>query len=157
MSRATSRRRKSSTPIRLAISTSASPRCAPNKENSTCFAIDQTFKFAFVELHEKATTAVSGGFLRNLLKAVTYKVHTVLTDDGIQFSRTIKDATVKRFYYENHDQLRLHLADFVSAYNFGRRLKTLKGLTPFEFICKCWTEPDRFIYDPTHQFPGLNN
>jgi hypothetical protein len=38
-----------------------------------------------------------------------------------------------------------HLADFVGAYNFGRRLKTLKGLTPFEFISKCWTsEPQRF-------------
>ena len=43
-------------------------------------------------------------------------------------NRTIKDATVKRFYYETHDQLRIHLADFVTAYNFARRLKTLKGL-----------------------------
>ncbi|ESX70505.1 hypothetical protein X758_16675 [Mesorhizobium sp. LSHC416B00] len=25
-------------------------------------------------------------------------------------NRTIKDATVKRFYYESHDQLRQHLA-----------------------------------------------
>ncbi|BCG76060.1 hypothetical protein MesoLj113a_72180 [Mesorhizobium sp. 113-1-2] len=39
-------------------------------------------------------------------------------------NRTIKDATVKRFYYESHDQLRTHLADFVAAYNFARRLKT---------------------------------
>jgi hypothetical protein len=37
-------------------------------------AIDRTSKFAFVELDEKATTAVSGGFLRNLLKAVPYKI-----------------------------------------------------------------------------------
>jgi hypothetical protein len=36
-------------------------------------------------------------------------------------------------------------------------LKTLKGLTPYEFICKCWTnEPDRFNLDPVHQMPGLN-
>jgi len=26
----------------------------------------------------------------------------------------------------------------VAAYNFGRRLKTLKGLTPYEAICKAW-------------------
>ena len=45
-------------------------------------------------------------------------------------NRTIKDATVKRYFYETHDQLRTHLRDFVDAYNFGRRLKTLKGLTP---------------------------
>ena len=54
-------------------------------------------------------------------------------------NRTIKDATVKRYFYETHDQLRTHLRDFVDAYNFARRLKTLKGLTPYEFICKAWT------------------
>jgi hypothetical protein len=54
-------------------------------------------------------------------------------------NRTIKEATVKRYHYHGHDQLRRHLADFLDAYNFGRRLKTLKGLTPYEFICKCWT------------------
>lgn len=32
-------------------------------------------------------------------------------------NRTIKDATVKRFYYESHEQLRVHLADFMVAYN----------------------------------------
>jgi Integrase core domain len=53
-----------------------------------------------------------------------------------RMNRTIQDATVKRYYYDSHDQLRQHLADFVSAYNFARRLKTLKGLTPYEFICK---------------------
>ena len=53
--------------------------------------------------------------------------------------RTIKEATVKRFHYDDHDQLKVHLADFIAAYNFGRRLKTLKGLTPYEYICKIWT------------------
>jgi transposase InsO family protein len=175
--------------------------------------IDRTSKFAFVELHAKATTRVSGDFLRHLIEAVPYKVHTVLTDNGIHFTtpgaggsaaslikeaiangerfrahsfelacaqndidhrltkprhpwtngqvermnRTIKEATVKRFHYDNHDQLRQHLADFIAAYNFGRRLKTLKGLTPYEFICKIWTiEPSRFTIDPIHQMPGLN-
>lgn len=72
-------------------------------------------------------------------------------------NRTIKDATVKRYNYDSHDQLRQHLSDFVSAYNFGRRLKTLKGLTPYEFISKRWTtEPQRFKLDPLQQMPGLN-
>ena len=72
-------------------------------------------------------------------------------------NRTIKDATVRRYYYDSHDQLRQHLADFVSAYNFARRLKTLKGLTPYEFICKTWLkEPKRFKSDPVHQMSGLN-
>ena len=74
-----------------------------------------------------------------------------------RMNRTLKDATVKRYYYETHDQLRTHLADFVNAYNFARRLKTLKGLTPYEFICKAWTkEPQRFTLNPLHQMPGLN-
>ena len=33
-------------------------------------AIDRTTKVAFVELHEKATTRVSGDFLRHLIEAV---------------------------------------------------------------------------------------
>ncbi|EXE64782.1 integrase catalytic region domain protein, partial [Acinetobacter sp. 1566109] len=54
-------------------------------------------------------------------------------------------------------QLCIHLADFIAAYNFGRRLKTLRSLTPYEFICKQWTdEPELFKIDPIHQMPGLN-
>lgn len=75
-----------------------------------------------------------------------------------RMNRTIKEATVKRYHYDSHDQLRSHLGDFVSAYNFARRLKTLNGLTPYEYICKIWTsEPERFTLDPTHQMPGLYN
>ncbi len=118
-----------------------------------------------------------------------YRVHTILTDNGLQFAeqprnrntiytppmrfdmicqangikrrltkpnqpwtngqvewmnRTIKEATVKRFHYDDHNQLRTHLTDFMDAYNFARRLKILGGLTPYEYICKIWTsEPDR--------------
>ncbi|WP_215751276.1 MULTISPECIES: integrase core domain-containing protein, partial [unclassified Gluconobacter] len=74
-----------------------------------------------------------------------------------RMNRTIKEATVKRFHYDSHEQLRTHLNDFMAAYNFGRRLKTLNGLTPYEYVCKIWTsEPERFIINPTHQIPGLN-
>ena len=64
-------------------------------------------------------------------------------------NRTIKEATVQRYHYETHDQLRQHLTDFVAAYNFALRLKTLRGLTPYEAICKAWTDdPSRFISNP---------
>jgi len=36
-------------------------------------------------------------------------------------NRAIKDATVKRFHYDSHDQLRTHLSDFMAAHNFARR------------------------------------
>ena len=162
-------------------------------------AIDRTSKFAYVELHTKTGKMLAAQFLRNLIAAVPYRIHIVLTDNGIQFTnqerhrfackhifdracsehsiehrltkikhpwtngqvermnRTIKEATVQRYHYENHAQFRHHLADFVNAYNFARRLKSLKGLTPYEFICKCWTnQPERFNLDPIHQMSGLN-
>ena len=75
-----------------------------------------------------------------------------------RMNRTIKEATVKRYHYDHHDQLEIHFAGFIDAYNFGRRLKTLKGLTPCEFIVKARTkEPERFELDPIHQMPGLNS
>jgi transposase InsO family protein len=49
-----------------------------------------------------------------------------------RMNRTIKAATVKRFHCESQDQLRTHLADFLAAYNFARRLKRLHRLTPYE-------------------------
>lgn len=47
-----------------------------------------------------------------------------------RMNRTTKDARVKRFHYDNHDLLRTHLGDLMAACNFGRRLKTLGGLSP---------------------------
>jgi len=167
-------------------------------------AIDRTSKFAFVQLMDKANRNTATAFLKAVIEAVPYKIHTILTDNGIQFTfppryrngptarymthmfdmccqasdiehrltkpnhpwtngqvermnRTIKEATVKRYYYDSHDQLKAHLHSFVMAYNFARRLKTLKGLTPYEFICKIWTnEPDRFIFNPFQHIVGLN-
>src|SRR3954451_8632619 len=48
-------------------------------------AIDRTSKFAFVQLAEKANRVTASAFLVALVKAVPYKIHTVLTDNGIQF------------------------------------------------------------------------
>jgi transposase InsO family protein len=67
------------------------------------------------------------------------------------------EATAKRFHYDSHEQLRVHLANLMAAYYFARRLKTLNGLTPYKYIAKIWTsEPDRFIVDLIHQMPGPN-
>ena len=162
-------------------------------------AIDRTCKFAYAELHEEANKLVAAQFLRNLTAIVPYKMHTVLTDNGIQFTnrkrdiyafphifdrvcheygidhrltktnhpwtngqvermnRTLKEATVRKYYYETHDRLKGHLYAFLMAYNFARRLKTLKGLTPYEYICQCWQkEPERFTINPSHHTLGLN-
>jgi hypothetical protein len=49
-------------------------------------AIDRTSKFAYAELHVKANRRTATDFLKALIKAVPYKIHTVLTDNGIQFT-----------------------------------------------------------------------
>jgi hypothetical protein len=51
-------------------------------------------------------------------------------------NRTIKEATVKKYHYENEESLKNNLNDFLKAYNFAKRLKAIKGLTPAEFIAK---------------------
>jgi transposase InsO family protein len=66
-----------------------------------------------------------------------------------RMNRTLKEATVSRWHYGSHTQLKQHLHAFLMAYNFAKRLKALRGLTPYRFICKTWEkEPERFTMDP---------
>ena len=176
-------------------------------------AIDRVSKYAVAELHERATRRTAADFLRRLIERVPYTIHTVLPDNGFQFTeprggwtvgdiqrmlasqerfrahafdfacaqhgidhrlttfnhpwtngqvermnRTIKDATVRRFFYDAHESLRTHVGIFLDAYNFAKRLKSLRGLTPFERICQLWTEqPERFRLNPIHHMAGLNS
>jgi hypothetical protein len=70
-------------------------------------------------------------------------------------NKTIKEATVKRYYYSSHDQLREHLKTFIDAYNFAKQLKTLKGLTPYEFIVNSWiNNPNLFKINPNLHYMG---
>ena len=71
-------------------------------------------------------------------------------------NRTIKEAAVRCYHYDNHDQFRCHLEAFIAAYNFAKRLKTLPSLTPHDFICKKWLEdPSLFCSDPNQHNLGL--
>jgi hypothetical protein len=49
-------------------------------------AVDRTSKLAFVELVERADMRAAAAFLETLIAAVPYRIHTVLTDNGIQFA-----------------------------------------------------------------------
>src|SRR5436190_19110258 len=48
--------------------------------------IDRTAKFAVAQLVETADRKTAWEFLQHLLEAVPYQVHTILTDNGIQFA-----------------------------------------------------------------------
>ncbi|MGI4970276.1 MAG: IS481 family transposase, partial [Janthinobacterium lividum] len=72
-----------------------------------------------------------------------------------RLNRTLKEATIKRFHYETTEQLNLHLQTFLQAYIFAKRLKQLKGLTCYEFICAEWRKnPSIFHCDPADLIPG---
>ena len=74
-----------------------------------------------------------------------------------RMNRTTKEAIVTRFHDDDHAPFEAYRIDFIAASTFGRRRKTLRGLTPYEDICTVWTaEPDRFRLDPIHQMTGLN-
>src|SRR5690606_11683228 len=46
----------------------------------------------FARIYRKATKVVAAGFLKAQLVAVPYKIHTVLTDNGVQFVQHHKRA-----------------------------------------------------------------
>lgn len=65
-------------------------------------------------------------------------------------------STVRRYHYESHAHLQKHLDAFVNAYNFAKRLKTLRGLTPYECLIKNWREhPELFYTEPYQLTLGL--
>ncbi len=161
-------------------------------------AVDRTSKFAFARLYRRATTLTSVAFLKALIRAVPYRIHTILTDNGIQFAdagkprrygfphpfgrlcrargiehrltkpyhpwtngqvermiRTLKEATVRTYYYETYRQLRRHIADYLAAYNFAKHLKALRWKTPHETIQALWeSKPELFYDSPDHLTPG---
>jgi hypothetical protein len=75
-------------------------------------AIDRTSKFAFVELHDRATRRNASEFLRRLIKA-------------------LKEATVRRYYYKSHEQLRTHLTGLRRRLQLRQAPQDPQGAHPF--------------------------
>src|SRR3954464_6490154 len=83
-------------------------------------AIDRTSKFALAELHQKATTRIAADFLHAVVKAVPYKVHTVLTDNGTHFTdpkgETWSPAEIREMI-ERKELFRAHAFEYACALN----------------------------------------
>ena len=121
-------------------------------------AVDHEAKAALANIIRVGTSAGGARAKAVIDHRLTKPKHPWTNGQVERMNRTIKEATVKRFYYETHQHFRQHLTDFVNAYNFARRLKTLRGLTPYEYICSLWTkEPQRFKLNPTHLSLGPNS
>lgn len=83
---------------------------------------------------------------------LTASTHPWTRGRGIRMGRMLQDKV--SFASEAH--LAGVLSDFVHAYNFRRRLKTLRGRTPYEFLCRAWEQrPELFLRDPHHEMVGL--
>ena len=49
-------------------------------------AIDRATKYTCVEIHERMTQVIACEFLQNFIEDVPFKIHTILTDNGAQFT-----------------------------------------------------------------------
>jgi transposase InsO family protein len=120
-------------------------------------------------------------FLRDLIKALPYKIHTILTDNGVQFTNRKCDFHAGEHIFDrvcgdngiehrltkvNHpwtngqvermnrtikEQLRTAPEDAAGPHAIRVHLQNMDK-------CKIWTsEPKRFTVDTIHHMPGLNN
>jgi transposase InsO family protein len=168
------------------------------KEKAFLFvAVDRVSKLAFARIYRKASMLVAGAFLKSLIRSVPSRVHTVLTDNGIQFTnaghrssarethfdrtgrlhgiehrltkpyhpwtngqaermvRTLKEATTRAFHFEQINELRRHIADYLTAYNFAKQLKALRWKTPYETLQALYqSRAELFRTSPDHFTPG---
>ena len=65
-------------------------------------AIDRVSKFAFVELHRAATMPAGAAFLRGVIAAFPYRLHTILTDNGIPFADQPRNRSGPTAQYRLH-------------------------------------------------------
>lgn len=162
-------------------------------------AIDRTTKMVFLEVYGDKSKESSLDFLMQCLAFFPFKIHTILTDNGKEFTlkgfrnrygttkkvhqftafclskgidhRTtkvkhpwtngqvermngiLKERTVKRFHYQNHQEVEQHLKRIQDHWNYYKRHKTL-NLKTIPQALKEWyeKEPDifRVVY---HQLP----
>jgi hypothetical protein len=63
-------------------------------------AVDRASKFAFARLVQSANKMEAARFLRELIEAVPYRIHTVLTDNGVQSTARQQDVWDGRHIFD---------------------------------------------------------
>ena len=54
-------------------------------------AVDRVSKYTYAEVYDTPTISNSVLFLENLIKIIPYKIHRILTDNGVQFTYNLLD------------------------------------------------------------------
>ncbi len=84
--------------------------------------------------------------------------HPWMNDLVERMNRTIKEATVKIYFYETLEELKKHLFLWLMMYNFENKLKSLQYNSPHDMMLKEFDENEsNFNENPHHKKRGLNS
>ncbi len=168
-------------------------------------AIERSTKLLFLKLYKDKTVKSSVDFLQETMKYFPFKIHRILTDNGVEFTyklfsnnchkkeedhefnkicfannishkttqfrhpwtngqveimnRQIKNNTTKKYKYDDYQQLSNHLNQYLLAYNFAKKLKSLNFKTPYQKMIEIYDRKrDNFKSEGVvGEFVGLYN
>jgi transposase-like protein len=94
----------------------------------------------------------------NIIHKLTKFKHPWTNGQVEIFNKTIKNATVKQYHYDDIDQLKQHLMAYLMVHNYQKKLKSLKFQTPYDFLLLSYqNQPHLFKENPNHKLVGLNS
>ncbi len=74
-----------------------------------------------------------------------------------RMNRTIKDATVKIYFYETNKQLKEHMMAWLLMYNYQKKLKAIDFKSPYDIVLEEYkNNMNNFKENPHHKKAGLN-
>jgi len=88
----------------------------------------------------------------NGIKHKLTKFYSPQTNGQVErMNGAIKESTLKRFHYNSIKHFSTSLASFLNYYNFKKPLKSLKRISPYDFVLQKWKEnPKLFHRNPLH-------
>src|SRR5215213_9893308 len=143
-------------------------------------AIDRVSKFTHVAFLDANTKLNGAAFLREVVQAFPYRIHTVLTDNGVAFtpnastrwdlSRHVFDRVCDEHGIEHRltkpyhpwtngqaERMTRTVKDATTKAFHYPSLEALRWRTPFQAVCDAWIkDPTIFKCDPHHLIPGPN-
>ena len=149
-------------PPSLTRSIPSSPTMEPTspRQSNTSSAATRNIKAALEAGELVWAHAFEYAFARERRRSPADKAQASMDQAGQveRMNRTIKDATVKRYFYQHPRPAASPSAKLRQRLQLRQAAQNPPGPHPHEFVCKAWTsEPQRFKLNPLQQMPGLNN